>query len=176
MHLRFRPFWVFTAGVIFGSPTDYRFNSVVISSGKHVSEWVVGDSMIGEDSVGSPLDPEFAWVVSTLELKSISAVTDPAAEIARLLLMVNKMPAADFKNKNMRKTLVNKLEAVASLLVRGDDAAAAEKLQDDVLSKTDGCAGKGRPDGNDWLKACGAQDLLYPEVAHLVGLIRQLTD
>ena len=166
----------FTAGFIFGSPTEYKFNSVTVSSAKIVSEWVVGDTMVGEDAVGSPLDPDFAWVVSSLELKSISEAPDPSTEIAKLIASINNLPAAAFKNKNMRKALTNKLYAVISMLDQGYYAEALEKLQNDILKKTDGCAVKGKPDSNDWIKDCGAQAQIYPDVVDIIGLLQEMVD
>jgi hypothetical protein len=173
----------YSAGFIFGTPTEYKFNSVVVSSGYKVSEWVVGDSMIGEDSVGSlylpdgtTLNPDFAWVVSSLELKSISAVPEPATEIARLLVSVKNLPTAVFQNKNMGKALTNKLNAVLSMLDQGNYAEALEKLQNDILGKTDGCAKNGKPDSNDWVKTCVAQSQIYPDVIDIIGLLQEMAN
>jgi len=166
----------FTAGFIFGSPTEYRFNSVTVSSGNKVSEWAVGDTMVGEDSVGSPLDPDYAWVVSSLALKSISAVPDPATEIAKLISAINNAPHAVFKNKNMQMALTNKLNALGLMIDQGYYAEALEKLQNDILRKTDGCATKGKPDSNDWIKACSTQGQIYPDVVDIIGILQGMVD
>ena len=133
----------FYSRFIFGTPTGYKLNAVNVSSGQPVSEWVVGNTMVGEDAVGSPLDPDFAWVVSSLELKSISAVPSPTAEAAKLITGSSDLPVPVFKNRNMRKAPANKLEAMVQMLGQESHAEALEKLRNDILKKTDGCAGTG---------------------------------
>lgn len=83
-------------------------------------------------------------------------------------------PKLDLKNKNLQKPLTNKIAAVTQLVVDGDFQEAIDKLEHDVLGKTNGCAATGAPDENDWLTNCAAQELLYPKLIECIGLLEDL--
>ena len=61
-----------------------------------------------------------------------------------------------FKNANMQKTLLNKLNAVIGNMDEGNYADALGQLQDDILGKVGGVAKIGKPDKNDWITDPGA--------------------
>jgi hypothetical protein len=41
---------------------------------------------------------------------------------------------------------------------------ARRKLENDILTKMNGCAGIGELDRNDWIRTCEAQGQVYPLV------------
>jgi hypothetical protein len=47
-----------------------------------------------------------------------------------------------------------------------------DKLQNDVLAKTDGCAQTGAPDKNDWIKDCADQNQVDPLILQAIQLLR----
>ncbi|HEX9882518.1 MAG TPA: hypothetical protein VGA79_01005 [Desulfobaccales bacterium] len=53
-------------------------------------------------------------------------------------------------------------------------AAALDKLETDILPKTDGCATQGEPDKNDWIKDCATQQQVYPAVVQTIELVKGL--
>ncbi|MCH7766937.1 MAG: hypothetical protein IH916_10310, partial [Acidobacteria bacterium] len=61
----------------------------------------------------------------------------------------------DFKNIKRRKTFANKINVVIKMVDQGLFQDALDKLQNDILAKTDGCLGA--PDNNDWITNCDAQ-------------------
>jgi hypothetical protein len=50
----------------------------------------------------------------------------------------------------------------------GADRGPAAKLEHDLLAKTDGCAGSGSPDANDWVTDCDAQQVLRDAVRRAI--------
>jgi len=62
-----------------------------------------------------------------------------------------------FKNKNFAKTLINKIEATLAMIAEGQYQEAIDKLQNDILKKTDGCEQNDEPDDNDWINNCDDQ-------------------
>jgi hypothetical protein len=74
----------------------------------------------------------------------------------------------------MKNTLLNKLNAVINSIEAGNYQAALEQLQNDILSKTDGCALLGAPDKNDWIKDCATQQMVYPAVVQTIELLQGL--
>ena len=79
-----------------------------------------------------------------------------------------------FKNKNMQSTMNNKLNAVLSEIANGDYADALNKLENDILKKTNGCANAGAPDKNDWIKDCESQAVIYPLIMDAIEKLQAL--
>ncbi|GAH35307.1 unnamed protein product, partial [marine sediment metagenome] len=81
------------------------------------------------------------------------------------------------KNKNMKNALLNKINAVQQMLDAGRYEEALNKLQNDILQKTNGCAETGEPDKNNWIITCEGQSVLYPlvieTIEHVRGLMNQ---
>ena len=108
---------------------------------------------------------------------SIVAISGQSASIDMLLaaaVNVNSLDPAEFKNKNMKDTFTKKINAVIGKIDEGLYAEALDKLKNDVLKKTDGCAENGEPDKNDWIKDCEAQGVVYPLIVEAIDLLSQL--
>ena len=91
--------------------------------------------------------------------------------LSQAMRVINGLPAVDFKNPNMANTLTNKINAALQLIDQGLYAEARDKLQDDILRKTDGCATIGTPDKNDWIIDCAAQAQLYALISEAIHLM-----
>jgi len=78
------------------------------------------------------------------------------------------------KNKNMKNALLNKINAVQGMIADGLYAEALDKLENDILQKTDGCAETGQPNKNDWIINCEGQSVLYPLVIETIEHVRSL--
>jgi hypothetical protein len=109
------------------------------------------------------------------ELDEIEARIEQIEVWQQLFGTINGMYDSAFRNKNMKKALINKINAVLAMLDEGQYQGALNNLQHDILSKTNGCAETGSPDNNDWLADCQAQDEVYPlileEIARLQNLV-----
>lgn len=73
------------------------------------------------------------------------------------------------KNPKMKTSLTNKINAVINDIEQGLYQQALDKLQHDILPKTDGCAAGGVPDANDWITDCAAQAQVYPRTPPRLG-------
>ncbi len=80
------------------------------------------------------------------------------------------------KNANMKNALTNKIDEVLAMIDAGLYEGALEKLEKDILSKTDGCANSGQPDKNDWIKTCEEQGQIYPLIAETIEYVRKLME
>jgi hypothetical protein len=104
----------------------------------------------------------------------------PQIEIVRdlitVLARVAGMGAADFKGKNTKAQLLEKLEAILARVLRGDYRGALQKLKQDVLPRVDGCAGDGNgtADKDDWL-TCRGQAQIHAELTRVVALLKSLS-
>jgi hypothetical protein len=78
------------------------------------------------------------------------------------------------RNRNRRTPLHNKVDEVREMIEEGDYEGALDKLENDILPKTDGCANQGSPDNNDWIETCDAQAELYAIVTQAIELLREL--
>jgi hypothetical protein len=91
-----------------------------------------------------------------------------------IITAIHSLETSYFKNTNQQNALTKKLYAVVRMVDRGFYADALDKLQKDILQKTDGCAAKGRPDKNDWITNCYGQDIVYPLIYETILLLQGL--
>jgi hypothetical protein len=74
----------------------------------------------------------------------------------------------------MANTLTNKINAAIQMIDQGLYQDALDKLTNDILGKTDGCAITGAPDKNDWITNCTSQGQVYPLIIEAINLLRLL--
>ena len=128
----------------------------------------VVDLVVNDGTVDSEL--------STLTVVAISAEQEAQEKLEEIREVIWLIAPEDLRNANAVKPLTNKINAILAMI---DDTLFDEalvKLQDDILSKTDGCAEIGEPDGNDWLLNCDDQDVVYPMVMRVVELLQRLVN
>ena len=80
----------------------------------------------------------------------------------------------NLNNLNSGMALINKIDATLVMIEEGFYAEALEKLQNDILQKTDGCATTGEPDSNDWILTCEDQEELYALIMQAIELLVNL--
>jgi beta propeller repeat protein len=131
--------------------------------GTYVVQLVVSDGVLASDP-------------STVQIQAVMTTGAAVAAAAEVQGAVAGLPAGALKNDNMRNALNNKLNAVIASIQAGDYASALQKLENDILKKTDGCAGSSppAPDANDWVKACGEQAVLYRLVLDAIAAVMAL--
>ena len=96
-------------------------------------------------------------------------------EVPRLSVdIINNLAPSSLKNPNMTNALTNKIAAAVQLIEQGNYGEALDKLTNDILSKTDGCATVGAPDKNDWITDCATQDQVYPHLIEVITLLQQI--
>lgn len=138
--------------------TNPTASFVADTAGDYVVSLVVNDGTVDSE-------PDNANVLATLSQDQIVEELDQSIEA------INALPTDVFKNKNMARTLTNKLLAVIGLIESGDYVQARSKLVNDVMGKTDGCALSGTPDRNDWIKTCEAQDQVYSLLLDILTML-----
>lgn len=110
----------------------------------------------------------------------------PAQIAQELSQSAGGIPESYLKNKNNSGPLSKKFYVVMEMIVRGDEAAdpvqqsnfyhaALQKLENDILPKTDGCALSGAPDKNDWITACDTQADFHGPIASLIEMLTAKT-
>jgi len=127
--------------------------------GDYVIQLVVTDSFGASSEPDNVTVNAFSWqqeVVDTLN-ETITTIDDFSPDV--------------FKNTNMKKALINKINAVLQLIDLGFYGDAYTKLKNDLLKKTDGCANSGVPDKNDWIKNCETQNQLYTLITYAIDLL-----
>ena len=98
-------------------------------------------------------------------------------EAATLLDVVSTMlDPNSLKNENMKNAFLNKLSAAQAMIDDGRYQAALNKLENDILAKTDGCADANEPDKNDWIKDCEEQRQIYPFIMETIEYVSSLAE
>jgi hypothetical protein len=111
---------------------------------------------------------------STTQVQVVANPTAPIEATQDVQVSIASLNPGVFKNTNMQKTFNNKLNAVIADIEAGNYANALDKLQHDILAKTDGCANAGVPDSNDWIKDCVSQAQVYPLILEVIEMLRGL--
>jgi len=146
------------------NPTSVQTSFFTDLAGAYVISLVVNDGFI--DSVPSNITVVAVSfqdaTVATLQ-ETIESTNDPDA-----------VSDDAWKNKNMRNSLTNKINSALSLINNGYYEEALDKLQNDILGKTDGCAETGAPDKNDWIRDCDSQNHVYPLVIEAINHLQSL--
>ncbi len=83
---------------------------------------------------------------------------------------------ASLKNENMKNALLNKMDAAMAMIDEGLYEDALDKLEHDILAKTNGCAETGEPDKNDWILTCEQQGRVYGLVMETIEYVRSLIE
>lgn len=128
-------------------------------AGTYVVQLLVNDGLLNSDP-------------STVQVQAVSSGTSTIEAAQNVIAAISAIDPGALKNANMKNALINKLNSVIANIQAGRYADALAQLQNDILGKTDGCAGAGSPDRNDWIMDCTTQDQIYPLVQET---IRQLS-
>ncbi len=98
---------------------------------------------------------------ANVTIEVISCVDAGVQTLLELIDVIDDLPNESLKNRKMKIPLINKINAVLNKVENGLCREVRNKLENDLLKKTDGCAEIGEPDKNDWLITCQAQDQVY---------------
>lgn len=129
--------------------------------GIYVVSLVVNDGFVDSD-------PASVTITATITKNQV------IDEVETIIDVINGLNLNVLKNPNMGNALTNKLNAVLADIDQGLYQDALDKLQNDILAKTDGCALGGAPDKNDWIKDCASQSQVYPLIMEAVILLQSL--
>jgi hypothetical protein len=131
------------------------------ASGVYVLSLVVNDGFVDSD-------PANVTVVATSQPDAATEVLEEA------IGSINGLLVDVFKNPRLANPLTLKIGAVIVNIADGLFAEAHDKLVNDVLPKTDGCATGGAPDRNDWILDCDAQAEVYPLLLEAIAMLEDL--
>lgn len=134
----------------------------------------ISDVIVDGASAGGISSYTFVNITSGHAIEAVFEQMPPEQATAAAGDVVADLPPGAFGNPNNQNATLNKLDGVIELIDSGDYQAALDKLRNDILKKTDGCATNGRPDKNDWVNDCDSQAQLYAAVMHLIEQLQGL--
>ena len=150
---------------------DVNFTRIVYNSG-----WITETNC---EFTGLELGQRYWYSVKTRNTVGIesqwssveSSLQSTLADVIEIELTLESM-----KSKNLKKTLLNKIDTVLDMIDDGLYTNALSKLRNDILSKMNGCGETGEPDKNDWIITCEAQNRIYPLVIETIEYIKSLME
>jgi hypothetical protein len=148
-------------GAVIEDPTAVQTSFVPDAPGQYVVSLVVNDGFVDSD-------PRNITVVA------VSYEDSTVKMLKEVQDTFNEIPKEIFKNKNMRNAVTNKLNAVIDMVDQGLYEESYDKLQNDILKRTNGCADTGAPDKNDWIEDCEEQATVYPLIIETLALLEEL--
>jgi hypothetical protein len=95
------------------------------------------------------------------------------ADLNALKNTTNNLPNSAF-TPGTKSLLLAELNVAELQVLVNRYTAAATTLQKAVLPRMDGCSANGKPDSNDWVRTCAAQNQLYPQVKNLIQELHAL--
>jgi len=116
---------------------------------------------------------ERLWI-DNLQISESDVPRSSRGSTLELHSAIAALPPEVFVNENQQNALSNKLSAVFGLIDSGDFVEAYDKLQHDLLGKTDGCIEEGIPDSNDWITECTDQAYLYQLILETMSFLEGL--
>jgi len=146
---------------ILSNATNSTASLVTDLPGEYVISLVVNDGFIDSD-------PDNVTVTATSRHDQVILTLQEATQT------INLLPPSVLKNSNMTNALTNKINAALGMIDQGLYQDALDKLENDILQKTDGCATAGTPDRNDWLTECGEQMEVYPTIMEAIEILRNM--
>jgi len=130
-------------------------------AGSYVLSLVVNDGLVDSNPDSVIID-------------AISTSTQVTNTLADAQDTIGLTPPDSFKNDNQINALSSKIGAVIQMIANGDYVSALNKLENDILKKTNGCAETGSPDRNDWIITCDEQGPVYDQIIDAIALLRAL--
>jgi len=122
--------------------------------------------VVDDGTVGSAPDVADVFVI-TADAAATDATDGAIDEVLAL-------PGGDFQAPGHQNAFANILQDAIDAIAAGD-VAEAINLIEKVISRTDGCALRGSPDGNgpgrDFILDCDAQDQVYPVLVDALAFL-----
>ncbi|GAG20988.1 unnamed protein product, partial [marine sediment metagenome] len=148
---------------------DANFTSIVYATG-----WITETSC---EFTGLQLGQRYWYSVKARNIAGVEtdwSNVESSLQVTLADAVAVMLDPDTLKNKNMKNALLNKINAVQEMLDAERYEEALNKLQNDILQKTDGCAETGEPDKNDWIITCEEQGELYPLIIETIENVRNL--
>lgn len=117
-------------------------------AGTYVVSLIVNDGRVDSDP-------------STLSITVVSSADPIVNDLITAINNINASDSSAFKSPNLKKVLTNKINTALDYIDQGFYAEGKKALEG-IIKKMDGCAKNGKPDKNDWITTCDAQDQAYP--------------
>lgn len=143
------------------NPTTVTPSFVADLSGTYIVSLVVNDGLVNSDP-------------SNVTIMATTVQQQAARTLVEAISVSNGLDPGVFKNEELKKALTNKIIAALGAIDQSFYQDALDKLQHDILAKTNGCAEMGAPDKNDWITDCSAQTQVYPLIIQAIERMRSL--
>jgi hypothetical protein len=111
---------------------------------------------------------------ATAEIEVVSQQTQVTQNIQSLQSTIAGLPPSAFKHPRLQNDLIKKLNAVIRSISPHKYARALQQLQNDILTKVDGCATTGAPDKKDWITNCPDQSVVYTPLLNIIAEVKAL--
>ena len=126
-------------------------------AGVYVVSLIVNDGQVDSDP-------------STITITVVSSSNPIINDLIAAINAINALDRSAFKSLNLKKVLTNKINTAIEYIDQGFYAEGKKALEG-IIKKMDGCAKNGKPDKNDWITTCVAQDQVYPQILSAIDAL-----
>ena len=148
---------------------DENFTSIIYNSG-----WITETSC---EFTGLELGKRYWYSVKAINAAGVESQWSNVESSLQCTLadaVDIELAPESLKNENLKNALLNKINEALQMIDEGLYKNALNKLENDILQKTNGCSETGQPDKNDWIVTCEEQSKVYPLVIETIEHIRSL--
>lgn len=82
----------------------------------------------------------------------------------------------NLKSENLKEHYINKIKTAQEMIDSGNLTSALNKLENDILQKTNGCDETGEPDKNDWVITCEEQSQVCSLIIETIEYVKSLIE
>ena len=148
---------------------DANFDNIVYNSG-----WITETSY---EFTGLQLGQRYWYSVKARNSAGIesqwsnveSSLQCTLAEAVEIMLEPKNL-----KSEKLKKPYINKINMAQEMIDSGNFTSALNKLEKDILQKTNGCGETGEPDKNDWIITCEEQSEVYSLIIETIEYVKSL--
>ena len=91
-------------------------------------------------------------------------------------VILSDIPVDNLEGQNAADVLIKDIDRAMTMAARGKYTSALNKLNNNILKRTDGCITIGSPDDDDWILTCEDQAIVYPLVMRSIELVERMKE
>jgi hypothetical protein len=128
------------------------------AEGEYVIGLVVNNGIVDSD-------------ISTVTILATYTEEMVISTLKNAVSIIRSLPHSVFRNRRMQKILIMRIQVITYFVSKKHYKITKLQLEYGMLRKLNGCAERGFPDTNDWIRDCDAQGQVYPVILEAIDLL-----
>ena len=121
-------------------------------------------------------DGELSSVPNIVTITAITLEEAVAQVQEALAVALSEIPEDNLSSHNAANVMIKDIGLAINMALKGKYTPALNKLNNNILKRTDGCEVSGAVDGDDWILTCEDQEIVWPLVTRAIELVERMMD